>query len=81
MKSSKKPSKKKSSKPKHDPFFSKSMEYLPIARDFFKVHIPSSLAPSIDLSTLERSDRILRSSQVFRHKIFRHKKLSESNLP
>ena len=47
----------KTSKPKHDPFFSESMEYFPIAHDFFKQHIPPSLAPSIDLSTLERVDR------------------------
>jgi predicted transposase/invertase (TIGR01784 family) len=47
----------KAPKPKHDPFFSDSMEYLPIARDFFKQHIPPLLVPSIDLSTLERADR------------------------
>jgi hypothetical protein len=46
----------KTSKPKHDPFFSASMEYLPIARDFFRQHLPSLFAPSIDLRTLERSD-------------------------
>jgi hypothetical protein len=45
----------KNPKPKHDPFFSGSMEYLPIAYDFFKQHIPISLVPSIDLNTLERA--------------------------
>jgi predicted transposase/invertase (TIGR01784 family) len=47
----------KTPKPKHDPFFSDSLEFLPIARDFFKQHLPSLLAKSINLSTLERTDR------------------------
>jgi predicted transposase YdaD len=47
----------KTPKPKHDPFFSASLEFLPIAHDFFKQHLPSLLAPSINLSTLERADR------------------------
>src|ERR1700733_8881289 len=45
------------SRSKHDPFLSKSLELLPIAVDFFKQHLPISLRPLIDLSTLERVDR------------------------
>lgn len=44
-------------KSNHDRFFSQSLELLPIARDFFKNHLPDSLQPSIDLSSLERADR------------------------
>ncbi|XWN34657.1 MAG: Rpn family recombination-promoting nuclease/putative transposase [Roseivirga sp.] len=46
-----------SSKSKYDPFFSRSLEYLPMAEAFLKHYLPAHLRPLVDFSTLERVDR------------------------
>ena len=42
---------------KYDPFFSRSMEHLPIAQAFFAQHLPPHLHEHTDLDTLIRFDR------------------------
>jgi hypothetical protein len=48
---------KNTKKAKHDPFFSKSMEYLPIVQDFFRQHIPPHILDRLGLASLIRMDR------------------------
>ena len=45
------------SKSKYDPFFSRSMEHLPIAQAFFSQHLPEHIRQLVDLDTLVRVDR------------------------
>ena len=42
---------------KYDPFFSRSMEYLPIAQALFKQYLPDHLRQPAHLDTLVRVDR------------------------
>ena len=44
-------------KSKYDPFFSRSMEHLPIAKAFFSQHLPQHIRPLVDLDSLVRLDR------------------------
>jgi predicted transposase YdaD len=44
-------------KPKHDPFFSRSLEIPEIAHDFFKYHLSLDLSQQLDLSNMARLDR------------------------
>ena len=44
-------------KPKHDPFFSRSLEHPAIAKDFFRQHIPPYLKEQVDWEGLSRIDR------------------------
>ncbi len=44
--------------PKHDPFFSSSMEYTPIAQAFFLQHLPKSIKKHILPNSFRRIDRI-----------------------
>ena len=46
-----------SSKSKYDPFFSRSMEYPPIAQALFKQYLPEHLRQPAHLDTLVRVDR------------------------
>ncbi len=52
-----KPAKAQQPQSKFDRFFSESMEHLPIARAFFKQHLPVYVLALIDLDTLRRLDR------------------------
>lgn len=45
------------SKPRHDPFFSRSLEHSPLARDFFSKHIPLHLREHLGFDHLIRVDR------------------------
>ena len=44
-------------KPKHDPFFSRSLENPFIAKDFFKHHVPTQLKAYVNWKALARIDR------------------------
>lgn len=44
-------------KPKHDPFFSRSLEHPAIARDFFRQHVPPYLKEEVVWEGLSRMDR------------------------
>ena len=44
-------------KSKYDPFFSRSMEHLPIAQDFFSQHLPQHIGQLVDLDSFVRRDR------------------------
>jgi predicted transposase/invertase (TIGR01784 family) len=45
------------SKPKYDPFFSRSLEIPEIAHDFFKHHLSSDISQQLDLANIVRVDR------------------------
>lgn len=51
------PQSKSKPQSKYDPFFSRSMEHLPIAQAFFAQHLPPHLHEPADLDTLIRFDR------------------------
>jgi predicted transposase YdaD len=42
---------------KHDEFFSRSLEYIALAKAFIQVHIPDHLKHLIDIENISREDR------------------------
>src|SRR5438045_4159828 len=61
-------------KSKHDAFFGRSLEHLPIAKAFFRAHIPAHLQPLIDFGTWVRVDRTNTDAKLKRrHRDIVHK--------